>query len=158
MRTAFRVGVSAVLAALVFAGAAQSGTAAPSTTNRAVDLGPCPEKVRPKRLRCGRLDVPLERADPTRGTTPITFAVRAPTDRSRPPRGTIFAAEGGPGYGSIGSARYYVHMLGPLLRSRQLVMVDMRGTGHSRAIDCPGLQSGDVSDIRGCRVRRRSRA
>jgi pimeloyl-ACP methyl ester carboxylesterase len=40
-------------------------------------------------------------------------------------------------------------MLGPLLRRRELVVVDMRGTGHSRAIDCPGLQSGDGSDTHG---------
>jgi pimeloyl-ACP methyl ester carboxylesterase len=40
-------------------------------------------------------------------------------------------------------------MLGPLLERRELVMVDMRGTGHSRAIDCPGLQTGELSDARG---------
>lgn len=129
-------------------------TSAPADDDRltgapAADLGACPEHVRPKRLRCGRLELPLERADPSRGTIPITFAVRAPTDRSRPARGAIFAVEGGPGYGSISSARYYVHMLGPLLRRRELVLVDMRGTGHSRAIDCPGLQSGGTSDARG---------
>ena len=33
-------------------------------------------------------------------------------------------------------------MLGPLLERRRLVLVDMRGTGHSRAIDCPALEGG----------------
>ena len=86
--------------------------------------------------------VPLERADPSLGTIPITFAVREPGDRKRPALGTIFAVAGGPGLGSISYGRYYIHMLGPLLERRRLVLVDMRGTGHSRAIDCPALEGG----------------
>lgn len=112
-------------------------------------LGPCPKHVRPRRLRCGRLELPLERAEPARGSIPIRFAVREPADRERPARGTIFAVEGGPGYGSIGSARYYIHLFGPLLERRRLVLVDMRGTGHSRAIDCPALQAGRGTDRHG---------
>jgi pimeloyl-ACP methyl ester carboxylesterase len=106
------------------------------------ELGQCPRHVRPRRLRCGTVVVPLERADPSLGTIPITYAVREPGDRRRPELGTIFAVEGGPGIGSIPSARYFIHMLGPLLERRRLVLVDMRGTGHSRAIDCPALENG----------------
>ncbi len=150
MRTAAKVGVAAVLvAALILAAAPPQHGAGAKPSGQAVHLGPCPQHVRPKRLRCGTLDLPLERAAPSRGTIPITFAVRRPTDVSHPARGAIFAVEGGPGYGSISSARYYVHLLGPLLRHRELVVVDMRGTGHSRAIDCPDLQSGHGSDTQG---------
>ena len=113
------------------------------------ELGPCPEKVRPKKLRCGRLSVPLERADPALGSIAIRFAVRSRSHLDRPSAGTIFAVEGGPGYGSIASSRYYIHMLGRLLDRRELVLVDMRGTGHSQAIDCPALQEGRGSDARG---------
>ena len=112
-------------------------------------LGACPHHVRPKRLRCARLTVPLERAKPGLGSIPITYAVRRRSAVDRPSLGAIFAVEGGPGYGSISSARYYIHMLGPLLRRRELVLVDMRGTGHSRAIDCPKLQQGRGSDLAG---------
>jgi pimeloyl-ACP methyl ester carboxylesterase len=52
------------------------------------------------------------------------------------------AVEGGPGYGSIGSANTYSHLFGRLLRDRDLVMVDMRGTDGSGAIDCRDLQTG----------------
>ncbi len=149
MRAAAKLVIAAVLvAALVFA-AARPGAAGAGPTAAPVHLGPCPKHVRPERLRCATLDLPLERAAPQRGTIPITFAVRRPTDSSRPSRGAVFAVEGGPGYGSIGSARYYVHMLGPLLRRRELVVVDMRGTGHSHAIDCPDLQNGRGSDAHG---------
>ena len=150
MRAVARLRVAAGVLAIV-AAAAGSETAADGASPGARDvaLGRCPDHVRPKRLRCATLDLPLERADPSRGTIPVTFAVRRPTERSRPARGAIFAVEGGPGYGSIGSARYYVRMLGPLLRRRELVLVDMRGTGHSRAIDCPDLQTANGSDTHG---------
>jgi pimeloyl-ACP methyl ester carboxylesterase len=69
-------------------------------TAEAADLGKCPKHVPPRRLRCGMVVVPLERADPSLGTIPITFAVREPGDRDRPALGTIFAVEGGPGPGA----------------------------------------------------------
>jgi pimeloyl-ACP methyl ester carboxylesterase len=150
--SARRAATAATLIAVI-AGAGLANGAEPQerrgATASAVDLGACPEKVRPKRLRCGTLRVPLERGDPSLGKIPIRFAVRAPTDRSKPRLGTIFAVEGGPGYGSIASTKYYIHMLGPLLERRELVTVDMRGTGHSRAIDCPDLQEGRGTDAQG---------
>lgn len=102
----------------------------------------CPEQVRPRGLRCATIEVPLERADPSVGKTRITYGVRPRSDRGRPSLGAILAIEGGPGYGSIVSARAYVRLFGPLLRRRELIVVDMRGTGHSRALDCPDLQQG----------------
>ena len=115
-----------------------------------VEYRQCPKDVTMKGLRCARVRVPLERADPSLGTIPIAFAVRPPSFHKKPPRGTIFAVEGGPGYGSIGSVRYYANLLGPRLRHRyRLVTVDMRGTGHSQAIDCPALQHARVTDGRG---------
>lgn len=50
--------------------------------------------------------------------------------------------EGGPGYGSIGSAASYRALFRPLLRTRDLILMDQRGTGASEAIDCPALQEG----------------
>ena len=102
----------------------------------------CGDNVRPSGLLCGRLEVPLERADPSLGTTEVAYAIRRRSDRKRPSRGAILAIEGGPGYGSIPSARAYIKLFGPLLRRRELLVVDMRGTGHSRAIDCRDLQRG----------------
>ncbi|HEY8001926.1 MAG: alpha/beta hydrolase [Vicinamibacteria bacterium] len=118
----------------------------PADADADAKLGACPKHVRPQKLRCGTLTVPLERADPSLGTIPIRYAVRGRSRRHRPSQGAIFAVEGGPGYGSIGSSRYYIHLFGHLLDRRELVLVDMRGTGHSRAIDCPKLQRGRGSD------------
>jgi pimeloyl-ACP methyl ester carboxylesterase len=138
-------------AAVVAAGVASIAESPPAAiaAGPGADLGACPKHVRPRKLRCGKLVVPLERADPSLGTIPIRFAVRARSHGGRPSEGTIFAVEGGPGYGSIGSARYYIHLFGRLLASRDLVLVDMRGTGHSHAIDCPELQAGRGTDAHG---------
>jgi pimeloyl-ACP methyl ester carboxylesterase len=99
-------------------------------------------------LRCGKLRVPLFRGDPSLGATRVAFAVRPRGDRSQPSLGTIFATDGGPGYAS--SAAPYVRslsaVLAPLLRRRELVFVDARGTGRSDAVDCPSLQGGLIQE------------
>ena len=37
-------------------------------------------------------------------------------------------------------------LFGDLLDAHDLVLVDMRGTGRSKAIDCPDLQTGRTPD------------
>jgi pimeloyl-ACP methyl ester carboxylesterase len=145
-----RIGVAVVIAAITgvtSSAVGSSGSAEPSAPAKAgAKLGPCPKHARPQRLRCGTIKVPYERADPSLGTTRVRFAVRRRGDTDAPAKRPIFAVEGGPGYGSISSARYYIHMFGPVLRRHDLVLVDMRGTGHSRAINCPKLQKGYGTD------------
>lgn len=99
-------------------------------------------------VRCGHLTVPLRRSDPALGTTRIGFAIRPRTDRRRPSLGTIFAVDGGPGYASTAApfARSVAAVMAPLLRRRDLVFVDQRGTGTSEAIDCRPLQRGTVQE------------
>lgn len=112
------------------------------------DLEPCKDAKPAKGLLCGKLRLPYERADPSLGEIPIAFAVRPRTDIDSPSEGAIVAVEGGPGYGSIGSARGYINTFGDLLDHRELILVDARGTGRSKPIDCPDMQSGrDTSDV-----------
>jgi pimeloyl-ACP methyl ester carboxylesterase len=96
----------------------------------------------PASLRCGAIKVPFERQDPSLGNTRIGFAVLPREQRDRPSRGAIFAVEGGPGYASSYTVISYARLFGSLLRRRELVMVDMRGTGRSGPLDCPDLQAG----------------
>jgi pimeloyl-ACP methyl ester carboxylesterase len=86
--------------------------------------------------------VPLDRDHPGFGRITVHYAVVSHTDRSQPPLEPIVAFEGGPGYGSIGSASTYLFMLGKLHRRHDLIVMDQRGTGSSGAIDCPALQAG----------------
>jgi pimeloyl-ACP methyl ester carboxylesterase len=106
------------------------------------DLHRCKEGPGPTSLLCGAISVPFERQDPSLGNTRVGFTVLPREQRDRPSRGAIFAVEGGPGYASSWTVRSFVLLFGSLLQRRELVMVDMRGTGRSRPLDCPDLQSG----------------
>jgi pimeloyl-ACP methyl ester carboxylesterase len=110
------------------------------------DLQPCAHVHHRTRMRCGSIRVPFERADPSLGKTKIAFTLRPPDQAGKPSLGAIFAVEGGPGYGSSRTAATYGRLFGPLLRRHELVTVDMRGTGDSGALDCPGLQRGSAPD------------
>ena len=108
----------------------------------ASELRPCGGLPKPAGFRCGSIQVPFEREDASLGEAKVGFAVRERDERDEPSRGAIFAAEGGPGYSSTGTANAYVKVFGPLLRHRELVLVDQRGTGRSEPLDCPDLQQG----------------
>ena len=86
---------------------------------------------------CGNLRVPYDRADPAAGTIPINFEWY-PAEQA--PVGTIVAMEGGPGYPSTGSRDYYIELFAGLQRTRNLLLVDNRGTGTSGLINCRPLQ------------------
>jgi pimeloyl-ACP methyl ester carboxylesterase len=119
-----------------------SAAAQASVKLRSCDLG----AARP--LRCGNLTVPLLRADPALGTTRIGFALRPRSDRGNPSLGTIFAVDGGPGYASTAApyVRSLAAALAPLLRRRDLVFFDERGTGSSGALDCRPLQRATIQE------------
>ena len=91
---------------------------------------------------CGSVDVPLDRANPLAGTTAIGFTLIPHADASVAAQGTILAITGGPGISSTGDWNGRLDELGPLLDTRDLLLVDARGTGRSGAIECEALQHG----------------
>ena len=58
--------------------------------------------------------MPVYRGVSGSGRFTVRFRVYPRTDRSRPALEPIVTVEGGPGYPSIGSADYYLFMLGRL--------------------------------------------
>jgi pimeloyl-ACP methyl ester carboxylesterase len=137
--------VGALVCVVAVGGGAAAGAEGDDAGGRAherVALHPCGAIPEPEGFRCGSIRVPFERSDPSYGTTRIAFAVRRRDDRDRPSLGTIFAQEGGPGYGSTGTANAYTKLFGDRLRRHDLVLVDMRGTGLSERLQCPNLQHG----------------
>src|SRR5579871_2326435 len=89
---------------------------------------------------CGVLDRPL---DPT-GATPGKIAIHFEIYRHSgpgPASGTLVATEGGPGYPATLSREAYLALFEPLRRTRDVLIMDNRGTGKSGAIDCPVLQT-----------------
>ena len=107
------------------------------------DLGKCDPLPKKPGYRCGTIEVPFERTDPSYGTTEIGFAVYPRRDRSEPSEGAIFMVEGGPGYSSSGTGALFERLMHPLLENRELVLVDQRGQGLSEQFDCPVLQTGE---------------
>ncbi len=86
---------------------------------------------------CGRLAVPLDYS--SAASPRIQLGFRWLPARHRP-AGTILAVEGGPGYASTGSEPEYLAMTGSLRATRNLLLVDLRGTGTSTPVNCRGLE------------------
>ena len=108
------------------------------TASADVSLAPCGGEA-PGGL-CGFLDVPLDRSDPASETIPIAFELYAPTDLSKPFDGTMIWVEGGPGGSSTADRDLARGVFSSALETRELLLVDVRGTGKSGAINCPGVQ------------------
>lgn len=90
---------------------------------------------------CGRLAVPLDHIHPDGVQISVAYRWYPAVDPG-PTLGTVMPVEGGPGYPSIGSVGCcYRPMYGPLLEHRNLLAVDLPGTGSSTPLDCPALQN-----------------
>ena len=118
------------LLALLFACA--SGSAAPP---RSLALAPCRLKGSAWPAQCGTLRVPEDRARPAGRQLELRVAV-VPALAREPAPDPLFLLAGGPGQAAT-------EALGPLLgaferlhRTRDLVLVDQRGTGASHALRC----------------------
>ena len=133
----------ATASVLVPAASAASGqVTAPgqvTATNRAFRLGTVRlrECDAMPRTFCGGLAVPLDYSSPASPRIHIGFRWLPAT---RHPQGTILAVEGGPGYASTGSEPEYLAMIGRLASTRNLLLVDLRGTGTSTPLNCPALE------------------
>ena len=86
---------------------------------------------------CGHLAVPLDYASAASPRIRIGFRWLPATRRAA---GTVLSVEGGPGFATTGSEADYLPDIGPLHRTRSLLLIDLRGTGTSTPIDCPGLE------------------
>jgi pimeloyl-ACP methyl ester carboxylesterase len=99
-------------------------------------------QCKPNGLRCGTVDVPLDRS----GRVPGTLSLRVEMLPAQGPRrGVMFLVAGGPGQGSAGAfdlgepeSAEYMRVLFP---GYTLVAFDNRGTGRSGLISCPALQA-----------------
>ena len=111
---------------------------APASASAAVHRHPCRDA--PVGTRCGSIHVPLDRTGAVAGRLRIEFERYPRRDRGRPALGTLLAVEGGPGYSTTDSRDSYLTLLGPLRARRDLLLVDLRGTGLSGALDCPALR------------------
>jgi pimeloyl-ACP methyl ester carboxylesterase len=100
---------------------------------------------------CGSVTVPLDRANPSGRTIDIAFQILPAGDPTSVRPDPIFISEGGPGFPTTGSRDFWgFYALASLTDTRDLVMIDQRGTGGSGAIFCRDLQNGwnSVQELR----------
>jgi pimeloyl-ACP methyl ester carboxylesterase len=93
------------------------------------------------RTLCGSVNVPLDRSGALPGK--IGLHVKAlPPAGGGAPAGTVLALAGGPGQAAVPLLDSFASALKPILRTRQLVTFDQRGTGGSGRLRCNSLSGG----------------
>lgn len=85
--------------------------------------------------RCGKLTVPLDYNRPDQGTLQLNLAVLK-SEASTPPPDPVFFFVGGPGQAATDLAYGAGPWLTSLRRTRDIVLVDQRGTGGSGGLFC----------------------
>ena len=121
-----------------------------------IELSPCDLSARDGRqevdAQCGTLEVPLNPDDPDGGTIELFIAV-VDALAEQPSPDPLVVIAGGPGEAAT---RFYVTAapaFSEILRDRDIVLVDQRGTGRSAALRCddgqddPFLTSMGVSEV-----------
>lgn len=98
-------------------------------------LSPCELPGVKRAAQCGVVKVPENPDDPAGRRLSIAVAV-IPAQASEPHDDPIVPLMGGPGESAIASAEYFMTQLAPLLRDRDLLLIDQRGTGRSGALRC----------------------
>lgn len=111
--------------------------------NPASILEPCHLSGISRQVECGKLEVPLNYADPSGAKISLNFAVLAAIDNgdNNPPM--MFLA-GGPGQAATELANVISRMHNESLKTRNIILVDQRGTGGSEALNCDEFDQNDV--------------
>ena len=122
------------LAALGFAGVVAAGT---------IDLSPCDltssEGRQEVDAQCGTLDVPLDPADPDGATIELFVAVVEALAEQPSPDPLVVIA-GGPGDAATRFFAAAEPAFARILRDRDVVLVDQRGSGRSAPLHCDSSQ------------------
>lgn len=102
-------------------------------------LEPCELGGLAEKARCGTYEV-FENRDQRAGRKlPLKVVVLPATGPSRLPDPLVFFA-GGPGDSVIHAAAGIAQFFAPLRAERDIVLIDVRGTGESSPLNCPELQ------------------
>ena len=99
-------------------------------------LVPCDPSGPLSGLHCGTVDVPEDHGDPESRRIALNVVV-APAEGSAPRPDPLFILSGGPGQGAAAIAPFLLQGRTPEFASRDVVLVDQRGTGSSNPFHCP---------------------
>jgi pimeloyl-ACP methyl ester carboxylesterase len=128
-RISMRTTLAALMVASLLALTAASAQAAPPFTSCAGA----------PTFGCTTIPVPLARSGVVPGT--IALAVEREQAASMPSQSAVLALAGGPGQAADPLAGFIAKAIAPALRTRDLIVYDQRGTGHSDPLNCSALDS-----------------
>ena len=104
-----------------------------------LDLAPCKVAGIEREVRCGRFEVWEDRAKRAGRKISLRVVVLPATGSQREPD-PVFIFEGGPGQSAVESAAGEAAGGAEVNRKRDIVLVDVRGTGDSNGLQCKALQ------------------
>jgi pimeloyl-ACP methyl ester carboxylesterase len=127
-----------------------------------LQLSPCTDQaLAPTGARCGTYEVFEDRAAGTGRRLPLHVVVLPAAGEPRQPDPLVFFA-GGPGESATAGAPWAAHGFAAIRAHRDLVFIDLRGTGRSAPLSCPELAERPqgfldaflpVEGVRACRRR-----
>jgi hypothetical protein len=98
-------------------------------------LTPCTVEGVLGEARCGTYKVWEDRAAKTGRQIELSIIVLAALEKVWPD--PFVMLQGGPGDAPSYNARFYSHAFGAIRTTRDIVLIDLRGTGKSAALTCP---------------------
>lgn len=111
-----------------------------------VDLKPCRLHPYPREVLCTTVETPRDPKDPKAGTLPLAVSILpAWGTRSKDPKPPLFILAGGPGQAARDAFPNYASLLKNWSKTRDIVLVDIRGTGDSDPLDCSPPEVPDLS-------------
>jgi pimeloyl-ACP methyl ester carboxylesterase len=88
---------------------------------------------------CGHLTVPVDPGAPGSGEA-ITLAMRRHLAPVGEAKDAVIALAGGPGQAAIPFVEEFDRLLGPIAATRDLIVLDQRGTGLSHSLSCAAFE------------------
>lgn len=122
-----------VLAALCLAACSDTGT-----RQRKVALTECRLPRVPTAVQCATIEVPEDRNKPEGRKIPI-FAAIMPANTASPKDDPLLILAGGPGQ-AASNLGVFAARLNDVRRTRDIVLIDQRGTGRSGALTCAAFK------------------
>ncbi|NVJ70726.1 MAG: alpha/beta fold hydrolase [Alphaproteobacteria bacterium] len=126
---------SMFMAGLVVAAGILPANGQQPATEKGAGLEPCFIKGVKSRVKCMTLDVPLDYADPA-GPTISVFAAVLPATGSNVEPDPLWVFAGGPGQAAAELGAIARTAFKHIRRTRDIVLVDQRGTGKSNPLQC----------------------
>lgn len=117
------------------------GQTLPLAKQAALKLTPCYAKSLPDKLLCGTLQQPLSATTDSKDAAAaisIHFAV-IPAIKPLYPTEAVLAFAGGPGQSAFDAAAVFAQALHYARESRDILLIDQRGTGKSGLLQCDGM-------------------